>query len=199
MKNNELIIAGLIISAGLSRRMGDFKPLLVFEGKTFIKNISDKLIEFCDRIVIVTGYNKKAIEKEIGQFEYGAKIEFAFNPDYQKGMFTSLKAGLKLIHNCDWIIYHFVDQPNIPFQFYTDFVKQIDLNYDLIQPGYKSRRGHPLLIKSELANILSGYDSESSLREFIMNESVKVKLWECSYPEILVDIDTPKDFSDLQN
>ncbi|MFH1528500.1 MAG: NTP transferase domain-containing protein [Bacteroidota bacterium] len=40
---NQNKIHGLILSAGLSGRMGKFKPLLHYKGKSFIQNIVFKL------------------------------------------------------------------------------------------------------------------------------------------------------------
>ncbi len=46
-------IGGLILAAGLSSRMGDFKPLMPLRGKTLIENTIDSLllcgIHFRDR------------------------------------------------------------------------------------------------------------------------------------------------------
>ena len=49
-------IGGLILAAGLSSRMGDFKPLMPLRGKTLIENSIDSLL-LCgvDPIVVVLG------------------------------------------------------------------------------------------------------------------------------------------------
>lgn len=49
-------IGGLILAAGLSSRMGDFKPLMPLRGKTLIENTIDSLL-LCGvaPIVVVLG------------------------------------------------------------------------------------------------------------------------------------------------
>ncbi len=194
---NKRKINGLIISAGLSGRMGKFKPLLSYKGKSFIQNIVLRLDSVCDKIIIVTGYKANEVEEDINQLNINSKIEFVFNPKYEKGMFTSLQAGLKKADNCDWIFYHFVDQPGLPEVFYKEFVEQIDDKHNWIQPKIKEQKGHPILIKRNLFQIILDAPSNSNLRLISNDPKVKKKFWECGYEEIFQDIDTEEDYSKL--
>ena len=194
---NQNKIHGLILSAGFSGRMGKFKPLLSFKGKSFVQNIVLRLNSVCDKIIVVTGYNAIEVEKNVKQLNLHSKIEFVFNPDYEEGMFTSLQAGLKKADNCDWIFYHFVDQPGLPEVFYKEFVEQIDDNHNWIQPKIKEQKGHPILIKRNLFQIILDAPSNSNLRLISNDPKVKKKFWECGYEEIFQDIDTEEDYSKL--
>ena len=59
------IINGLLISAGLSGRMGQFKPLMLYKNKSFVVTIVEKLLTVCERVVVVTGFQKEKIESTI--------------------------------------------------------------------------------------------------------------------------------------
>ena len=120
------MIYSLILSAGLSGRMGKFKPLLNYNGKSFIQNIVFKLYSVCDKIMVVTGYKANEVDENVNQLNLPSKIEFIYNESFEKGMFTSLQAGLAKAMESDWIMYHFVDQPGLPEVFYKKFVEQID-------------------------------------------------------------------------
>jgi CTP:molybdopterin cytidylyltransferase MocA len=201
---NKPNIHGLIVAAGLSGRMKSFKPLTDYKGKPFIINIILKLEVICDQIFIVTGHNeddlKSAVINDItkaNQIELLKKIFFVYNDSFQKGMFTSLQKGISAAKNCDWILYHFVDQPGLQSNFYTTFVNQIDSKHNWIQPSYKNKNAHPILIKSDLFDLIINSPSESSLREINKNSVVKRKFWECDYKEIFQDIDTEEDLSKL--
>ncbi len=191
-------IYGLVISAGLSGRMGKFKPLLSYKGKSFIRNIVLKLDSVCDKIIIVTGYNASLIEENINELKFKAGIEFVNNENYAKGMFTSLQTGLTKAIKSDWIIYHFADQPGLPEVFYKEFIKQIDDEHNWIQPEIKSRKGHPILIHKSLFDLINNASDQSSLRDVSKNPVVKKKYWECDYSEIFQDIDTVKDYYKLK-
>ncbi len=194
---NQNKIHGLILSAGLSGRMKKFKPLLHYKGKSFIQNIALKLNSVCDKIIIVTGYNANEVEEDINQLNINSKIEFVFNSNYEKGMLTSLQAGLAKAMESDWIIYHFVDQPGLPQKFYTDFIRQIDKDHNWIQPKIKEQNGHPILIRRNLFQIILDAPLNSNLRLISNHPILKKKFWECGYAEIFQDIDTEEDYSKL--
>jgi molybdenum cofactor cytidylyltransferase len=194
---NQNKIHGLILSAGLSGRMGKFKPLLTYKGKSFIQNIVLKLNSVCYKIIVVTGYKASEVEENVNQLNLPSKIEFVFNSEYETGMFTSLQAGLAKALESDWIIYHFVDQPGLPEDFYKEFVKQIDDKHNWIQPKIKEQKGHPILIKKDLFQTIINAPLNSNLRLFSNHPIVKKKFWECGYAEIFQDIDTEEDYSKL--
>ena len=190
-------IYGLILSAGLSGRMERFKPLLSYKGKSFIQKIALKLNSVCDKIIVVTGYKANEVEEDINQLNINSKIEFVINPEFEKGMFTSLQAGLRKADNCDWILYHFVDQPGLPEVFYKKFVEQIDEKHNWIQPKIKEQKGHPILINKHLFQLILDAPLNSNLRLISNHPIVKKKFWECGYAEIFQDIDTEEDYSKL--
>ncbi|MCW8803377.1 MAG: NTP transferase domain-containing protein [Ignavibacteriaceae bacterium] len=194
-----------MLSAGLSGRMGKFKPLAEYKGKSFIYNIILKLNLVCDKIIIVTGFKEEDLKNRIigdlsadDQAQIIKKMLFIQNENYKKGMFTSLQTGLAGARECDWILYHFVDQPGLPEKFYFDFVKQIDNNCNWIQPVNKEQKGHPILLGKDLFELIVNSSPDSNLREISNNPIVKKKYWECNYEEIFQDIDTEEDYLKLQ-
>jgi len=194
---NEKRIYGLVLSAGLSGRMGKFKPLLTYKGKSFIQDIAFKLSTVCDKVIIVTGFKPDEVQSSMKQLKVSSEIKFVFNSEYEKGMFTSLQAGLKAAENSDWVLYHFVDQPGLPEKYYTEFINQIDNNFNWIQPSFKKQSGHPILIHKNLYNLIKNKSTKSSLREISKNTAVKKKFWDCDFEEIFQDIDNEEDYANL--
>ncbi len=197
-------IYSIILSAGLSGRIGKFKPLAEYKGKSFIYNIILKLNPVCDKIIIVTGFKGEELKNRIigdlsddNQAEIKKKMLFVENENYKKGMFTSLQTGLAGAKECDWILYHFVDQPGLPQKFYSEFLVQIDEEHNWIQPKVKDQKGHPILIQKELFGLILEAPDNSNLREISKNPKVKKKFWVCSYEEIFQDIDTEEDYQML--
>lgn len=175
--------------------MNAFKPLLkLTNGKTFIHTIVEKLSSVCDEIIIVTGLNKNEIEESLSSAEQIKKVKFVFNENYKSGMFTSLQAGLKGA-NSSWYLYHFVDQPSLPLSFYSDFIQQIDDQFNWIQPTYQSRKGHPILFDNYVNQKILESSIDKTLRNVAQDKSIKKKLWECNTELIFQDIDTPEDFA----
>lgn len=184
--------------------MKKFKPLADYKGKTFIHNIITKLDNICDEIVVVTGFNFDELKAETtkslkneNQSNVIKKIKFVFNESFQKGMFTSLQKGISEATNCDWLLYHFVDQPGLTENFYFDFIKQANNNCNWIQPLHKELKGHPIFIGRDLFELILNSPSDSNLREISKNSKVKKKFWDCDYKEIFQDIDTDQDYRNL--
>jgi CTP:molybdopterin cytidylyltransferase MocA len=113
-------------------------------------------------------------------------------------MFTSLQIGIFESKNCDWILYHFVDQPGLPNNFYLEYIKQIDSEFNWIQPSYKNQHGHPILLGKDLFELIINSSPDSNLREISKNSKVKKKYWACNYKEIFQDIDTEEDYSKIK-
>lgn len=192
-------ITGLILSAGLSGRMNSFKPILTLHEKPLIVLITEKLLNICDGVVVVTGHKKEIVENTIAEY-FNIKsnqVRTVFNNEYESGMFSSLKKGLSAVLDSDWIIYHFVDQPSLPQKFYYDFVEQICNGYNWIQPSHNKTKGHPIILHRSIFNLILNTNSNSSLKEISSSEAVIKKIWECDYPEVLQDLDTPDDIHNL--
>ena len=194
------MLGTLLIAAGLSERMGKFKPLLLYQNKPIVITIIEKLKDISNRVFIVTGFREGALISEIKKYfdkELGDKIVFVSNPEFDKGMFVSMQAGLRKAKEYDWLLFHFVDQPHLPKNFYSEFISQIDDKFDWIQPAFKERKGHPVLIKNTLFKIFIEAGGNSSLKELTNSKKVNKKIWNCNYKEILNDIDTPYDYEEL--
>ena len=193
---------GLLIAAGLSGRMGEPKALLLKDNLPFTIVILNKMLLVCDSVVVVLGHNADNIKKELQVFisisnELKLRVKFVTNENFEKGMLSSLKYGLNAELNSKWLLYHFVDQPGLPEEFYQEFTTQIENKYDWIQPGYNSKKGHPLLLQSSIFNSILELPDDSSLKEFSLNNTVKKKFWDCTHKEILQDIDYPSDLKQL--
>jgi len=207
-------IEALIISAGYSRRMNDFKPLLKFEGIPFILSIILKLYHNCEKIHIVTGYRAEDLKEVLSEWfnrqpeeilpqanrisaddwhSLKQTVHYIYHPKYEQGMFSSFQAGLAHGQQADWILYHFVDQPHIPGPFYGSFIKQVSPDHNWIQPCYQQRKGHPILLHNTLFPLILKEAPSSSLSWISKNPEIKMKIWDCSYPQILQDFDFPLD------
>lgn len=197
--SNQKEIAGLILSAGFSRRMGSFKPLMKLNGTEFINSAIDKLLLVCNKIVIVTGHKSEELIESVNAYllreenlKFQNNIFLLKNENPAEGMFSSLKIGVSELKDYEWILYHFVDQPQIPKLFYPEFVKQADDNYDWIQPVYDGKKGHPILFNKNLVSRIIK-SKKGNLKEISSSKSIKKKFWECNYSEVLKDFDRPED------
>ena len=213
-------IYGLLIAAGESGRMKKFKPLMKYKGLPFIIQIIVKMFPVCEKIIVVTGFKSEELIKNAKEYlfrpeiisihlegkiigldkrDFAKNVEFLFNENYESGMFSSLKCGINFISASkpEWILYHFVDQPDLPAKFYYDFVSGIDQKFNWIQPRHKQKNGHPILINNSLFDLIGRKNNESSLRDISADKSLLKKYWDCAFPQVLTDLDTPEDVEKL--
>jgi len=87
-------LSGVILAAGLSSRMGAFKPLMDVGGKPMILRVIDMMHSTgAARIVVVTGHNRQALEAALSPCE---NVECVCNPDYATTQqLESLRLALK--------------------------------------------------------------------------------------------------------
>jgi len=177
--------------------MTSFKPLLIYNRRTFIENIVLKLHNYVNNINIVTGKHSELLMQSLKHIcdDLPDKIYFLHNPEYEKGMLSSLKKGVSHIkRKSEWIMYHFVDQPHLPNQFYKEFIKQADQKYQWIQPENAKRRGHPILFNYTLIDPILNIPEGHTLKSLT---GIKKKYWACSYTQIHDDFDTDEDYKRL--
>ncbi len=205
-------VNGLLISAGLSGRMGEFKPLMQFNGEPFVTGITRKLVSFCEKVVIVTGFQNEKVEALIdSQFsitrldstrlieservnsQFPNKVTCVYNPNYTKGMFTSLKAGIEQLKNSEWVLYHFVDQPFFTNEFYKKMVSQANDEFDWVQPVHDGKEGHPVMFNKKVIDMIAESPLDSNLRMIRDLPVIRKNYWNCDCPEVLVDFDTKED------
>ena len=84
-------VAAVILAAGYSSRMGDFKALLPFGRGTVLECVVTTLrAAGVERIVVVSGYRAEETEAEACRLG----IDAARNPQFATGMSGSVRVGI---------------------------------------------------------------------------------------------------------
>ena len=186
-------IGALITAAGMSSRMGDFKPMLNIGSISIAQRITATLHQAgIEKIVMVTGYNALTLERHLA----GNGIIFLRNEAYETTqMFDSVKIGLRYLQDkCDRVVFTPVDVP----LFTAATVRTLlESHAELACPIYHGQGGHPLLIANRLLPEILGHDGSHGLRGAIANCSVPLTHIVVDDPGTLHDADTPEDCSAL--
>jgi putative nucleotidyltransferase with HDIG domain len=188
------VLAALILAAGYSSRMGRFKPLLHLGGKNALEWAVAAFLETgITKIIVVTGHEADAIELMLR----GTGIGIVHNPAYDKGMYSSVQAGLASLP--DEVQACFLLPVDIPLV-RAATVDALASRYaskpaTVIYPNFRGQRGHPPLIARALfAEVISG-DGEGGLRALLQrHEADEVAVAD---EGILLDMDTPEDYARL--
>jgi molybdenum cofactor cytidylyltransferase len=190
-------VGAVVLAAGMSRRMGQSKVLLPWEGhKTIIEQILEQLLlAKVQRITVVTGH--KSAEVRSLAVRMGA--EAVHNPDYATGeMLSSLKVGLRAMPpHISAVLVVLGDQPRIQAR----VIAQVLTAYaegagDIIAPSYQMRRGHPILIDRRYWQDILNLPPDGAPRDVIDKYKDRIGYVNVDTDSVLRDIDTPQDYRD---
>ena len=187
--------AALIVAAGMSSRMGDFKPMLNIGSISIAQRIVANFHQAgVDKIVMITGYNATTLERHLS----GMGIIFLRNENYETTqMFDSAKIGLEYLKDkCDRILFTPVD---IPLFTSATVRTLVESGEALACPVCKGQQGHPILIASRLVEAIVSDRGEGGLKGAIERCGCEMRSIEVQDAGILHDADTPEDYRTLLN
>ena len=194
------VLGALILAAGYSTRMGNFKPLLPIAGSTVIAHVVAMFrAAGIERIAVVTGHCADQIEPVVNRL--GATI--VRNPDYQQGMYSSIQAGIRaeataLSPTVDACFLLPVDIPLVRPESVTALAEAFAARRaPITYPRFNGQRGHPPLVSSALfAEILAG-KGEGGLRELLRKHQPESADVDVLDEGVMLDMDTPEDYAQL--
>ena len=100
----------VVVAAGMSSRMGDFKPMLSIGSISIAQRVVATLKQAgAARVVVVTGYNAEELERHLA----GSGVVFLRNEAYRTThMFDSALIGLRYLRDkCRQVLFTPVDIP----------------------------------------------------------------------------------------
>lgn len=187
--------AAIVLAAGLSARMKEFKPLLPLGNDTVTDTVISTLSAADVDIILVTGHR----HEDMNIFQNRNGVSVVYNPEYQKGMFTSVRAGARrLERQCHAFFVLPVDIPLVKASSISQMIEVASKHPGLIiYPTYRGKRGHPPLIPSGFIPEILHWEKEGGLKSFLEAKNRSA----CEIPVddefILEDIDTPEDYERL--
>ncbi|MEG2174805.1 MAG: NTP transferase domain-containing protein [Oscillospiraceae bacterium] len=187
-------LGAVVLAAGLSSRMREFKPMLTLGDNTIAGHTIGRLkAAGADPIVVVVGYKAELLKRYLGR---DPAIRFAENERYaQTQMFDSVLIGLSALEQeCDAV---FVTPVDIPLVELTTFEKLIQSGAASARPVCNGKAGHPLLLSTDVISALRGYRGEGGLKGALHSINAVMQDVPVEDEGILLDADTPEDYKAL--
>jgi len=190
-------VAGLILAAGKSERMGSPKSLLKIHGKTFLEQILQETRHSQLSLTrIVLGHGANGILETLPQFANQAII----NPEYEQGQLSSLQCGLRNFREMpiEGVMVFLVDHPFVQ----RDLLDQLIAAFSeqrsaIVVPSFRNRRGHPMIFASSLFQELLQAPWEEGAVSVVRRHQDQILHLKVSDPGVLIDIDTPEAYNEL--
>jgi molybdenum cofactor cytidylyltransferase len=188
--------AVVILAAGFSSRMKQLKPLLPLGDATLTDFVVSTFQSLGIEVFIVVGNRKEEVISGIKS----RGINFVNNPDFEKGMFSSIQAGIKQLGK-EYQAF-FILPVDIPLVGATTIKKMIDAGIahrqNIIYPTFQGKRGHPPLIASGLIPEILAWKQDGGLKAYLKTKQQLAMNLPVNDSFILFDIDTPEDYKKLQ-
>jgi molybdenum cofactor cytidylyltransferase len=184
-------VAGLILAAGESRRMGSPKPLLQYHGECFLDRLIGIFSPVCSPVIVVLGAAAEAVRA--GSLRTG-QAHFVLNPYYRTGQLGSLQCGLQAVPQGSDVLFTLVDHPRVR----PETVRQLVAAPALLRiPRFEGRRGHPVFAASALVAEFLRLGPAETAREVIGQHTAEIEYLDVDDPGVVDDIDMPEDYQRL--
>lgn len=198
-------VVALILAAGFSERMGEFKPLLPIGDKPALERLVDsyKQAGVAD-IFVVTGHNREALLPLIEKA--GAKE--VYNRDFASGMFSSVKTGVKAVAEGAGVLLHPVDTPLVGSGTIRNFIDAIFQNPEGLSKNqarsemfavscYMGKKGHPLFIPAKFFGEILAHDGERGLKGITSKYDHAMFRYESGDESVILDMDTKEAYREI--
>jgi molybdenum cofactor cytidylyltransferase len=186
-------IAAIVLAAGESRRMGQNKLLLPWQGRTVIESIVATL-RGCSltEIIVIVGHEADRVESVL----QGQPVRLALNRRFAEGMLSSVQCGIRAASpDLDAFLICLGDQPALRARIIQPLIEAFaERKASIILPSYQGTRGHPLLISSKYRKEIVTLDPRVGLRQLRQHHADEVFIVEISDEAVLQDMDYPEDY-----
>ena len=188
-------IAGIVLAAGRSTRMGGPNKLLAeIKGKPLVRIAAEQaLASRADPVIVVTGHQRERVEEALK----GLRVKFVHNPDFANGLSTSLKAGLAAVPaEADAAIVCLGDMPQVTSAMIDRLIGAFDPARGalIVVPTIAGKRGNPVVWSRRFFPELVALEGDVGARHMIgaYGEAVAEVPADAA---AFVDVDTPEALS----
>ncbi len=185
----------ILLAAGESRRMGQLKALLPWQGDTLLGcQVSSLLQAGISQVVVVLGHKR---DRLLPLLEGQDRVFPVFNPDYQAGKTTSIKTGLRARQAADaqTLVLLNVDQPRTSETISALLSRHQSSDCLITIPVFQGKGGHPIILDySLLPELLEIAEASQGIRAVVRKHEERMQRVEMDTPEVLWDLNTPEQY-----
>tara|TARA_B100001093_G_scaffold497080_1_gene543570 strand:- start:1555 stop:3171 length:1617 start_codon:yes stop_codon:yes gene_type:complete len=192
-------IAGLVLAAGQSRRMGSINKLLAeISGESMIRRTVTSLVSsLATPVIAITGHQSEKVLAKINDLA----VDTVYNPAYRNGLSTSLHKGLAALpSDIDGVLVCLGDMPQVSSTIINQLIEAFnpEEGNEICIPTWRGKRGNPVLLSSRFFPEVNKIDGDVGARELLARYPEFILEVEVASNSVLVDIDTPQSLERAQ-
>jgi molybdenum cofactor cytidylyltransferase len=187
-------IAGIILAAGASSRMGQPKVLLEWQGETLIHRVARIASSAgLKPVSVVAG----ALEQQIKQTLSDLETQLIPNPNWAAGQSTSVRAGIQALPaDTQAVLFLLGDQPFVTVELIQKLVETYQKTRPVIlAPFVNQKRINPVIFDRSAFPHLLELHGDAGARSLFIQFPPAVMPW--NDDKAAFDIDTPEDYEKL--
>ena len=197
MKRDRSKIVGMILAAGYSSRMGEFKPLLPVGDSIAIERCVRSLRGAgIEDVRVVVGWKAEDLIALMHRLKAGT----VFNPDFADGMYSSVMTGVaSLPPETQAFVLLPVDSPMVRPRTIRELVQRfLESEATVVYPRFLGRRGHPPVVSTSCLSGAPVSDPPGGLRSVLSQYEDSALVVDVDDQGTVMDMDTPADYEALQ-
>lgn len=187
-------IRGIVLAAGMSRRLGRSKQLLEVGGKPLVRHVAERCLQSrLDGVWVVVGHEAEAVRNALA----GLDVRIVVNLAYESGQAGSLVTGLDAAADgADAVVVALGDQPFIEPEVIDRVIDaRRNRRARIAMASYGGDRSHPVLLGHELFSELREIRGDQGAREIIRRHRDEVVLVDGASDRIPLDVDTEEAYA----
>jgi molybdenum cofactor cytidylyltransferase len=184
-------LSAVVLAAGAAVRFGSPKQLASWQGQPLLRHVVlQALAAPVQEILVVLG----AYYEEVAAVLAGLPVTLVYNPDWQAGQSTSIRAGLRACATqTQGVLFILGDQPYLPAELLHTLVTTHRRTLaTIVAPRHGGRRGNPVLFDRRCFPELLQLTGDTGGRQLLSAHADEV-IWVEAGPDVLRDIDEPAD------
>ena len=186
-------MAAIVLAAGLSERMGRFKPLLPLGRRQVVQRVVRLFQEAgLENVLVVVGQRAPEVRRAVTPLQ----VCCVENPRFHEGMFSSVLTGIRALPpRCRAFMIHPVDIPLVRARTVERLLEAFnDGPAAVIYPTFDGRRGHPPVIDAGLAPRILKWSGTGGLQGFLQRCEKETRELAVADEATVMDLDTPEDY-----
>ena len=196
------MLAGVVLAAGDSRRMGSPKALLPIPGgPPFVVRIVQTLrAAGVTDVVVVTGRHHDDIRRVLEAAARPGGPRLARNPDPSRGQLSSLLVGMDAVvtPGTAGLLVTLVDVPMVSVRTVEAVVERWrQERAPIVRPAIGDRHGHPVIFDRSLFDELRRAPIDAGAKSVVRAHEHEIVNVAVDDEGCLVDIDTPEEYRRL--
>ena len=184
-------VAGIILAAGASSRMGVPKQLLLWHGESFVRHVGRAALQAgLNPVVLVTGAESEAVQQAVQDMP----IRCVHNDAWQTGQSSSVRAGLQALPaDTGAAIFLLADQPLVSVELLRGLIALHARElHPIVAPLVDGQRANPVLFDRRTFPDLLKLSGDMGGRALFSRYQPGWLTWHDRSP--MIDIDTPQDY-----